>query len=131
MEDIRKILETSKNIAVVGISEKPERPSYRVASYLMEARYNIIPVNPKISSWKGIKALSSLSEIQEKIDIVDIFRRGEFVMEVVKEAAEAGASVVWMQPGAYNREAAEFAKKSGMKVVANRCISVEHMKLKG
>jgi len=129
MEDIESILKNSKTIAVVGLSDRPERPSYQVASYLLEQGYRIIPVNPNISEWRGIRVYGSLSEIKEKVDVVDIFRRSEHVPGIVDEAIKIGAKVVWMQLGVANQEAAEKAKAAGLKVVMNRCMKIEHSKL--
>lgn len=129
MEETESILKESKTIAVVGLSDKPERPSHQVASYLLKAGYKIIPVNPNIESWKGIKAYPSLGDVPEKIDVVDIFRRSEYVEDIVKEAIEVGARAVWMQLGVINEKAAELARKSGLKVVMDRCMMTEHIKL--
>ena len=129
MEDIETILKNSKTIAVVGLSDRQGRPSYLVASYLLEQGYGIIPVNPNISEWRGIRAYRSLSEVKEKVDIVDIFRKREHVPGIVDEAIKIGAKVVWMQLGVANQEAAEKARAAGLKVVMNRCINIEHSKL--
>jgi predicted CoA-binding protein len=129
MEDMESILKNSKTIAVVGLSDRPERPSYQVASYLLEQGYRIIPVNPNISEWGGIRVYGSLSEIKEKVDVVDIFRRSEHVPGIVDEAIKIGAKVVWMQLGVANQQAAEKAKAAGLKVVMNRCMKIEHSKL--
>lgn len=131
--DIGKIIREAKVIAVVGLSDKPERPSYDVAGYMMDHGYRIIPVNPMISEWKGIKAYRSLSEIpqSEKVDIVDIFRRSEEVPPVVDEAIKIGAKTVWMQLGIVNEEAAEKTRKAGLNVVMDRCLKIEHAKMKG
>ncbi len=124
--EIKSILENSKTIAVVGISPKPERPSYGIALYLMEQGYKVIGVNPGISEFEGHKVYKSLSEIPDEIDIVDIFRKPEDVPAIVEEAIKKKAKVIWMQQGIVNNEAAELAKKAGMKVVMNRCIAVDH-----
>lgn len=126
---IRGLLESAKAIAVVGLSEKPERDSYRVASYLLEQGYTIIPVNPGIREWKGIKAYASLSDVPAQVDIVDIFRRSEHVPDIVDEAIGIGAKAVWMQLGIVNEGAAEKARKAGLEVVMDRCIKVEHSSL--
>ena len=126
---IRGILEGSKTIAVVGLSDKPERQSFDVASYLLGQGYRIIPVNPNITEWRGIRAYGSLLEIKDKVDIVDIFRRSESVPQVVDEAIEIGAKAVWMQLGIINEEAAERARAAGLAVVMDRCMKAEHAKL--
>ena len=128
--DIKEILENSKTIAVVGLSDNPERDSYSVAEYLLNHGYTIIPVNPKIKQWKGIRAYASLMEIPGEIDIVDIFRRSEFVPEIVDEAIEKNAKTVWMQLGVINEDAAEKAKKAGLNVVMDKCMRIEHSRLK-
>jgi predicted CoA-binding protein len=128
MEDeIKEILTSYKTIAIVGISNKPDRDSYIVAEYLLNQGYKIIPVNPNIDTVLGLKAYPDLISIPEDIEIVDIFRRPEFVDEIVDQAIEKGAKVVWMQIGVINESAAEKARKAGLKVVMNKCIKVEHM----
>lgn len=133
--DIPQILRSAKVVAVVGLSDKPERPSYDVAEYLMKHGYTIIPVNPKLGAgvWKGVKVYPSLSKIPRsiRVDVVDIFRKSEDVLPVVEEAIAIGAKTVWMQLGVINEAAADKARKAGLNVVMNRCIKIEHMKLKG
>lgn len=119
-------LKQSKNIAVVGLSNSPLRPSHGVAAYLQSHGYRIIPVNPAIESALGEKAFKSLSDVREKIDVVDIFRRSEFVPEVVDEAIKLKVPVVWMQEGVVHEAAAEKARKAGIFVVMDRCILKEH-----
>lgn len=120
-----------KTVAVVGISESKERPSYAVASYLLEHGYTIIPVNPSLLEWKGIKAYPSLLAVPMKIDVVDIFRKSEAVMEIVKQAIEARAKAIWMQEGVESAQAAEAAEKAGLLVVSDRCMMKEHARLRG
>jgi len=128
MEDeIKEILTSYKTIAIVGISNKPDRDSYIVAEYLLNQGYKIIPVNPNIDTVLGLKAYPDLISIPEDIEIVDIFRRPEFVDEIVDQAIEKRAKVVWMQLGVINESAAEKARKAGLKVVMNKCIKVEHI----
>ncbi len=128
MEDeIKEILTSSRTIAIVGISNKPDRDSYIVAEYLMNQGYKIIPINPNIDSVFDLKAYPDLISVPEEIDIVDIFRRPEFVDEIVEQAIKKRAKVVWMQLGVINESAAEKARKAGLKVVMNKCIKVEHM----
>jgi predicted CoA-binding protein len=129
MQSIPEILKKSKTIAVVGLSNKPDRPSYDVASYLQEHGYIVIPVNPNIEEWKGIKSYRSLSEVKEKIDVVDIFRKSGDVSPVVDEAIRVGAKVVWMQLGIINEEAAGKARAAGLTVVMDRCMKIEHARL--
>ena len=131
--NISVILKNSKTIAVVGLSDKPERPSYDVATYLLEHGYNILPVNPNLVAWKGIKSYKSLSEIPkpecDKIDIVGIFRKSEDVLPVVEEAIKLGTKTIWMQLGIVNEEAAEKARKAGLNVIINKCMKIEHANL--
>jgi predicted CoA-binding protein len=125
-DEITELLKRAKTIAVVGLSDSPLRPSHGVAAYMQSSGYRIIPVNPTIKGALGEKAVSSLSEIEEKIDIVDIFRRSEAVPEVVDEAIKAGASAIWMQEGVIHEEAAAKARKAGIFVVMDLCILKEH-----
>lgn len=130
-EQIKEILQEAKTIAVVGISNKPDRPSYRVSKYMLEAGYTIIPVNPTLDEVFGIKAVKSLADIDVPIDIVNVFRRSEETVPVAEAAAKTNAKVFWLQLGIYNEEAAEIAEKAGQKVVMDRCILVEHQRLLG
>ncbi|RLD15906.1 CoA-binding protein [candidate division KSB1 bacterium] len=129
-QDIPGILERSKNIAVVGISNKPYRDSYTVTKVLMDYGYRIFPVNPNYDEVLGMKCYGSLKEITEPIDIVDIFRRPDQVMPVVEEAIEIGARVVWMQLGAENEQAALKALNAGLQVVMHHCIKVEVLRFR-
>lgn len=128
-DQVRDILTTSRIIAVVGLSNKPDRPSNEIASYLMEQGYRIIPVNPTIKEALGEKAYPSLKDIPESIDVVQIFRRPEEVPAVVEDAIAIGAKVVWMQPGAENEEAAAKAEASGLKAVVGACMRSVHRTL--
>ncbi len=119
-----------KNIAVVGISDDPERPSHFVASFLDAHGYNVIPVNPKLTEWEGKKCYPDLLSIPVKVDVVDIFRRSEAVPPVVDEAIAIKASVVWMQEGIINEDAAAKAREAGIEVVMDRCIKKEYDRLK-
>ena len=125
-DEIGKLLRSSKTIAVVGLSDSPLRPSHGVAAYMQSHGYRIIPVNPSINGALGEKAARSLSEINEKIDIVDVFRRSEFVPEVVDEAIRLKVPAIWMQEGVIHEQAAEKARKAGIFVVMDRCILKEH-----
>ena len=129
-DGLRKILTTSKTIAVVGLSNNPERPSYDVASYLKDHGYRIIPVNPTIKEALGEKAYPSLKEIPERVDVVQIFRRPEDVPAVVDDAIAIGAKVVWMQPGAENEDAAAKAEAAGLKAVVGACMRTVHRTLR-
>jgi predicted CoA-binding protein len=123
---IKEILETYKNIAVVGLSSQTWRPSYSVSRYLQTAGYRIIPVNPNETEVLGEKAYASLDDVPGPIEIVDIFRRPEFVPNVVEAAIRRKARVVWMQLGVVNEAAAARARAAGLEVVMDRCILVEH-----
>ncbi len=125
-DPITEILKSSKTIAVVGLSNRKFRPSYGVAEYLQKAGYRIIPVNPQESEVLGEKSYARLENVPEKIDIVDIFRRSEFVPEIVDAAIRIGARAVWMQEGVIHDEAAEAARKAGLVVVMDHCMLKEH-----
>jgi uncharacterized protein len=123
---IPDLLRKSHVIAVVGLSSKKFRPSYGVAEYMQREGYRIIPVNPNETEVLGEKAYASLEDIPEHVDIVDIFRRSEFVAPLVEEAIRRGAAAVWMQEGVVDEEAAEKARAAGLAVVMDRCILKEH-----
>jgi uncharacterized protein len=123
---IKEILETYKNIAVVGLSSQTWRPSYSVSRYMQTVGYRIIPVNPNETEVLGEKAYASLDDVPGPIEIVDIFRRPEFVPDVVEAAIRRKARVIWMQLGVANEAAAERARAAGLEVVMDRCILVEH-----
>ena len=125
-DPITDILQRSKTIAVVGLSSNPLRPSHGVSAYMQSHGYRIIPVNPNIEECLGEKAYESLLQLPEKIDIVNIFRRSEYVDEVVDQAIQCEAPVLWMQEEVINERAAEKARKAGIFVVMNRCILKEH-----
>lgn len=123
---IAELLKSAKAIAVVGLSDSPSRTSYRVSEYMQSQGYRIIPVNPSIRESLGEKAYASLSEVPGKIDIVNIFRRSEFVPEVVEEAIRLKLPAIWMQEGVVHEPAAEKARQTGIFVVMDRCILKEH-----
>jgi len=125
-DEITELLKRAKTIAVVGLSDSPLRPSHGVAAYMQSQGYRIIPVNPTIKGALGEKAVGALSEIQEKIDIVDVFRRPECVPEVVDEAIKLGVPAIWLQEGVIHEEAAAKARKAGIFVVMDKCILKEH-----
>jgi len=126
MASIPDLLRGSRVIAVVGLSSKRFRPSYGVAEYMQREGYRIIPVNPNETEVLGEKAYARLEDIPEHIDIVDIFRRSEFVAPIVDSAIRVGASAVWMQEEVVDQAAADKAKKAGLTVVMDRCILKEH-----
>jgi predicted CoA-binding protein len=123
--EIRRILQTYKKVAVVGLSSNPGRASHGVARYLQGQGFKIIPVNPKETEILGEKAYPDLSSIPEKFEIVDIFRKSEHVPAIVDEAIRAGAKVVWMQQGVINHDAAIKASENGLAVVMDRCMLKE------
>jgi len=123
---IAELLKRSKTIAVVGLSNNPLRPSYGVSAYMQTNGYRIIPVNPKIRGALGEKAYPSLLEVPEKIDIVNIFRRPEFVDEAVDQAIQLKVPAIWMQEEVVNEKAAEKARKAGIFVIMDRCILKDH-----
>jgi uncharacterized protein len=123
---IRDLLRRAKTIAVVGLSDSPMRPSYGVSAYMQSHGYRIIPVNPSISEALGEKSYSSLREVPEKIDIVNIFRRPEYVEEIVDQAIELKVPAVWMQEEVIHQKAAQKAEKAGILVVMDLCILKEH-----
>ena len=125
-DPIAEILQKAKTIAVVGLSNNPLRPSHGVAAYLQSSGYRIIPVNPEIEESLGEKSYPSLLDVPERIDIVDIFRRPEFVEEVVDQAIQLKVPAIWMQEEVIHEKAAEKARKAGIFVVMDRCILLEH-----
>jgi predicted CoA-binding protein len=127
---IAELLAKSHTIAVVGLSNRRARPSYGVSEYMQAAGYRIIPVNPRETEVLGEKAYPDLDSVPEPVDIVDIFRRSEYVPEIVEAAIRAGAKVVWMQEGVIHEEAAAKARAAGLTIVMDRCILNEHRKLR-
>jgi len=125
-DQITQLLLHAKTIAVVGLTDSPIRPSYGVSSYMQSQGYRIIPVNPHIVESLGEKAYSSLPEVREKIDIVNIFRRPDAVPEIVEQAIQLKVPAIWMQEGVVHEAAAERAREAGIFVVMDRCILKEH-----
>jgi len=125
-DPIRDLLTRAKTIAVVGLSDSPLRPSHGVSAYMQMHGYKIIPVNPNVGEVLGEKSYHSLLEVLEKVDVVNIFRRPEFVEEVVDQAIRLKIPAVWMQEEVINERAAEKARKAGMFVAMDRCILKEH-----
>lgn len=129
-DEIRGILEGSKTVAVVGLSDKPERDSYQVAKYLKDHGYKIIPVNPTKSEILGEKSYPDLASVPLPIDIVDIFRNIDAVPGIVEEAIRINAKVVWMQLGLAHNQSAQKAREAGLIAVQSKCLKIEHQKLK-
>ncbi len=130
-DELRKILGETRNIAVVGCSRDPAKAAHQVPKYLKKHGYRIIPVNPYADEILGEKVYKSLSEIDQPVDLVEVFRPSHEVLEVVKEAIILKPKVVWMQLGIENEKAAELAEMNGIKVVMDRCMRVEHKRLIG
>ncbi|MDE2766112.1 MAG: CoA-binding protein [Chloroflexota bacterium] len=130
MRDIESILQQSGVIAVVGLSDKPDRPSYGVAAYMQQKGYRVIPVNPLLKQpVLGETPYPDVASAPEQVDIVDVFRRAEETPAAVGQAIAAGASAVWLQLGIVNEEAAAMARAAGLDVVMDKCIKVEHQRL--
>src|SRR3954463_15266910 len=125
-KEIGTILKNAKRIAVVGLSDNPERTSYQVSAAMQKAGYEIIPVNPTIDEVLGVKAVASLKDIEGHVDIVNVFRRSEQLFDVAKEFDEMDADVYWAQLGLANEEAYQFLKQKGYTVVMDRCIKIEY-----
>jgi len=125
-----EVLNSSRVVAVVGLSSKTKRPSYKVASYLKEQGYKTIPINPAEREILGEPSYPDVTSVPESIDVVDIFRRSEEVPPIVDEAIKIGAKAVWMQEGVVNEEAAARARKAGLMVIMDKCMRKEHQKLK-
>ncbi|XEC96933.1 CoA-binding protein [Paenibacillus tarimensis] len=124
-DEIKAMLEQAETIAVVGLSDKPDRTSYMVSEAMQSKGYRIIPVNPNAERILGETCYASLKDIPFEVDIVNVFRRSEFCPPVAEEAVEAGAKVLWLQLGIISEEAARIAGQGGLKVVMDRCIKVE------
>ena len=129
--EVADILRKSKTVAVVGISDKEERDSHKVARYLKNHGYRIIPVNPKLTEVLGETCYPDLRSVPDHIDVVDVFRSIDAIPSIVEEAVAVGADAVWMQIGLQHEEAAEKARKAGLAVVMNRCMKIEHSQLSG
>jgi hypothetical protein len=127
-DPIQNILERGKVLAVVGLSSKPHRPSYGVTRYMQLAGYHIIPVNPNEEKVLGEKSYARLEDVPVQVDVVNIFRRSEYVPAIVESAIAVGAWAVWMQEGVIHQQAAERAREAGLQVVMDRCLLKEHAK---
>jgi uncharacterized protein len=125
-KEIGEILKKAKKIAVVGLSDNPQRTSYMVSQAMQAAGYEIIPVNPTVDEVLGVKAVKTLKDIEGHVDIVNIFRRSEYLPDLAKEFDSIDADVFWAQLGVENEEAYSFLKDKGYTVIMDRCIKVEH-----
>jgi predicted CoA-binding protein len=128
---IERLVREARTIAVVGLSSDPHRPSYGVARGLRASGLRILPVNPLLKSWEGLPAYPSLDALPESPDIVDVFRRSEFAVEVASAAVAVGAGALWLQIGVISDEAARIAEAGGLDVVMDRCLLVEHREVVG
>ena len=127
-DEIKEIF-SLKNVAVIGMSKHPDKAAHFVPKYLSEQGYNIIPINPTRNEILNKKSYQSVSEVDQPIDIVDVFRPSDQVLPVVEEAIKMKPKVIWLQQGIHNEEAEELARKEGIKVVFNRCMLAEHQRL--
>jgi predicted CoA-binding protein len=125
---MKSLLQETRTIAVVGLSDKPNRPSYDVAQYMQSHGYKIIPINPNCQQILGETCYPDLKSVPAPIDMVNVFRKAEDCWPVAKEAVEVGAKSLWLQLGISNQEAADYAQQHGLKVVMNRCIKIDHMR---
>lgn len=125
-EDLRRILDNARTIAIVGLSDQPERSSHGIGEFLLGRGYDVIPVNPNITEFHGIPAVGALDEIEEKIDIVDVFRRAELTPDIAREAVAVGAGALWLQLGIVNDEAMDIAEAGGLETVQDTCIAVSY-----
>lgn len=131
LDVIERLVRESRTVAVVGLSDRPGRPSLGVARYLVRAGLTVYPVNPKLSSWEGLTAYESLTDVPGPIDVVDVFRRPEHVPEIARQAVAVGAGALWLQLGVISPEAATIAAEGGLDVVMDRCMAVEHREVVG
>jgi len=131
IQTLRRVLHESKTIAVVGLSAKWHRPSYFAAKYLQDHGYQIIPVNPNYDEVLGARCYPSLTDIEESVDVVDVFQRSEVVMPIAEQAVEIRAKVFWLQLGVINEEASEYARSNGLEVINDRCMKIEYARLFG
>jgi predicted CoA-binding protein len=131
LEVIERLVRGARTVAVVGLSDNPRRPSHGVARYLRDSGIHIFPVNPALTSWLDQPAYASLADLPGPVDIVDVFRRPQFVPEVAQAAVAAGAGALWLQMGVISQEAAEIAAAGGLDVVMDRCLAVEHREVVG
>jgi len=125
-ERLKEVLETAETIAVVGLSDNPERPSFQIAKAMQENGYKIIPVNPVVDHVLGEKAYPALTDVDEKIDIINVFRRPEHLPEIAKEAEKTNCRIFWAQQGVINEDAYHYLQERGFTVMMDLCIKVVH-----
>ncbi len=130
-ERTKQILTTNRRIAMVGVSGSPTRASYRAMVHMLSKGYTVYPVNPRYEEILDVRCYGSLAEIDQPVDIVDIFRRGDTVMPLVDEAKQIGAKIFWMQIGVINEDAAAAAREAGMEVIMDRCVKIEQCRFFG
>ena len=131
IETIKSILKENKSIAVVGLSANWNRPSFFASKYMQQKGYKIIPVNPRYSEILGEKCYKSLLDIEEKVDIVDCFRRSDDILPIATDAIKIKAKVLWMQLSVFNEDATVLSRNAGLKVVQDRCVKIDHARLFG
>lgn len=129
-DELARLLRAARTVAVIGISDRPDRPSHAVASYLQAQGYRVMPVNPRLEQVLGETCYPSLSDVPAAVDIVDVFRRAEETPAIAAEAVASGARALWLQEGIANDEAARLATGAGLAVVMDHCILKEHARLK-
>lgn len=125
-EDITTLLQNSKTIAVVGLSNNPERTSYQISKAMQSVGYKIIPVNPMVDEVLGEKAFASLTDVEEPIDIINVFRRSEFLLEIANDALQTNSKIFWAQQGVINEAAHKLLKENDFTVIMDVCIKVAH-----
>lgn len=128
---LRRVLDESQTIAIVGLSDKPHRPSYFVGKYLLDHGYTVIPVNPSVQQVLGQASYPTLAEIPVPVDMVDCFRRSEQMPDLARAAVSIQARVLWMQLGVVSQQASDIARAGGLEVVMDRCTKIEHARLFG
>lgn len=129
--NLTRILTDTKVIAVVGHSDKPHRASYQIAQFLSLVGYTVYPVNPQVKTISGNPSYASLKDVPKTIDLVNIFRRSEYLSEIIDEAIAVGVKTIWAQLGIYDESAAQKAQNAGLNVIMNACIKVEYLRLIG
>ncbi|AEF94563.1 CoA-binding domain protein [Desulfotomaculum nigrificans CO-1-SRB] len=130
-QTIKELLNNCHTIAIVGLSDKPQRDSFKVANYLQQHGYRIIPVHPRVTEVLGEKAYKTLADIPDQIDLVNVFRKSEDTPPVVEQAVSLKPKAIWLQLGIANEEAAQIATRAGITFVQDRCIKIEHARLLG